>query len=67
MRTLLRAFAFLDFIALVFMSMQLWAFVKNFSKVTLLSDKIAGFLMFPMFVLVAIGAYGHFFTKKRLV
>lgn len=64
MRILLRAFAFLDLISLVFMSMQLWAVAINFSKFTLLSEKVQGVLMFPMFLLVCIGAYGLFFEKK---
>lgn len=64
MRKLLRAFAFLDILSLIFMSMQLWAIAKNFSKFVLLSDKIQGILMFPMYVLVLVGAYGLFFQKK---
>lgn len=64
MRILFRAFAFLDFISLVFMSMQLWAILKNYNHLALLSEKVQGVLMFPMFVLVLIGAYGLFFIKK---
>lgn len=64
MRKLLRAFAFLDILSLIFMSMQLWAIAKNFSKFVLLSDKIQGILMFPMYALVLVGAYGLFFQKK---
>lgn len=64
MRTFLRAFAFLDLISLVFMSMQLWAILKNYSNFSLLSEKVQGVLMFPMFILVLTGAYGLFFIKK---
>ncbi|WP_162795905.1 hypothetical protein [Pedobacter nanyangensis] len=64
MRILLRAFAFLDLFSLLFMILQLAAIVNNFGKLTLLSDKVQSILMFPMFVLVAAGAYGLFFQKK---
>lgn len=64
MRILLRTFAFLDLLSLVFMTMQLWAIINNYSAITLLSDKIQGILMFPMYVLVLVGAYGLFFQKK---
>lgn len=64
MRILLRVFAFLDLVSLVFMSMQLWAVIKNFAQFTLLSDKVQGVLMFPMFALVLAGAYGLFFFRK---
>lgn len=64
MRILLRTFAFLDLLSLVFMTMQLWAIIKNFSQITLLSDKVQGVLMFPIYALVLIGAYGLFFHKK---
>jgi hypothetical protein len=64
MRNLLRAFAFLDVISLVFMSMQLWAIFKNYEKFSLMSEKVQSVLMFPMFVFVLVGAYGLFFFKK---
>ncbi|SOD19605.1 hypothetical protein [Pedobacter xixiisoli] len=64
MRILLRSFVFLDLLSLVFMTMQLWSVFQNFSKFTLLSDKIQGVLMFPMYALVLFGAYGLFFGKK---
>ena len=64
MRLLLRVFAFLDLLSLVFMAMQLWAIVKNYSDLTLLSEKVQNALMFPMFVLIAVGAYGLFSQKK---
>jgi hypothetical protein len=64
MRILLRAFAFLDLISLVFMSMQLWAIFKNYNNFILPSEKVQGALMFPMFILVLVGAYGLFFVKK---
>lgn len=64
MRILFRVFALLDLLSLVFMTMQLWAVIQNFSQFTLLSDKVQGVLMFPMYLLVLIGAYGLFFQKK---
>lgn len=64
MRKLLRAFAFLDLLSLIFMTMQLWSIIKSFSQFTLLSDKVQGILMFPMYALVLVGAYGLFFQKK---
>lgn len=64
MRILFRAFALLDMFSLLFMTMQLVAIVHNFAKLTLLSDKVQSVLMFPMYILVAVGAYGLFFQKK---
>ncbi len=64
MRLLLRAFAFLDVLSLAFMSMQLWVIVKNYGNISLLSEKVQSALMFPMFVLIAVGAYGLFFQKR---
>ncbi|MNK13353.1 hypothetical protein D3C87_314380 [compost metagenome] len=64
MRILLRSFVFLDLLSLLFMTMQLWSVFQNFSQFTLLSDKIQGVLMFPMYALVLLGAYGLFFEKK---
>lgn len=64
MRILFRAFAILDLLSLIFMTMQLWAVIQNFSQFTLLSDKVQGVLMFPMYALVLVGAYGLFFSKK---
>lgn len=64
MRLLLRVFAFLDLLSLVFMSMQVWAIFKNYSTLTLLSEKVQSVLMFPMFLLLIVSAYGLFFQKK---
>lgn len=64
MRILIRAFALLDLISLIFMTMQLWSIFQNFSKFTLLSDKVQGGLMFPMYLLVLAGAYGLYYSKK---
>lgn len=65
MRTLLRSFAFLDIISLVFLAMQLWYIVFHFEEAcSQLTGKIESILMFPMFVLIAFGAYGLFFAKK---
>lgn len=65
MRLLLRSFAFLDLVSLVFMSMQLWAIASHYQQLPdQLSVKIESILMFPMFVLVLVGAFGLFFLKK---
>ncbi|RZL34898.1 MAG: hypothetical protein EOP00_30780 [Pedobacter sp.] len=64
MRILLRAFVLLDVLSLVFMAMQLWAIVKQYSAMTLLSDKVQSVLMFPMFVMLVIGIVGLFKLKK---
>lgn len=64
MRILLRVFALLDVLSLIFMAMQLWAIVKQYSAMTLLSDKVQSVLMFPMFVMLVIGIVGLFKLKK---
>jgi hypothetical protein len=65
MRLLFRSLAFLDLISLVFMGMQLWGIAIHYNKMpNQLSVKIESLLMFPMFLLVLVGAYGLFFTKK---
>lgn len=64
MRILLRTFALLDLFSLLFMTMQLVTIIRNFDKIALLSDKVQSFLMFPMYMLVAVGVYGLFFQKK---
>lgn len=64
MPKLLRVFAFLDLLSLVFMCMQLWAIFKSYATMTLLSDKVQGVLMFPMFLLLIVGVVGFFKEKK---
>lgn len=64
MRLLLKFFVFLDAISLFFMAMQLWQIATNFSRISQLSDQISGIAMFPMFVLVAVGAVGLALFKK---
>lgn len=65
MRILLRSLAFLDLISLVFMAMQLWNIANHYNEMpNQLSVKVEAILMFPMFLLVLVGAYGLFFTKK---
>jgi hypothetical protein len=64
MRILLRSFAFLDFIALFLMGMQLWVIWHRFNEIAKLSEKISSVLMFPMFLLLAAGAVGLWFFKK---
>jgi hypothetical protein len=64
MRILLRSFVFLDFIALFLMGMQLWVILHHFNETAKLSEKISSVLMFPMFLLLAVGAVGLWFFKK---
>ncbi len=61
----LRTFAVLDAVSLVFLAMQLWNIALNNNQLNqLLSEKIRSTLLFPMFFLILIGAYGLFFAKK---
>lgn len=64
MRLLLRSFTFLDVISLVFLTMQLWQIAHHFTEITTNSDKLESILMFPMFLLVLIGAFGLWLAKK---
>ena len=64
MRILLRSFVAFDVLSLIFMAMQLWAIIKNFASLTLVSEKVQSVLMFPMFILIIVGAYGLFFQRK---
>ncbi len=64
MRLLLRSFAFLDLISLVFLGMQLWQIAHHFDEITKRSDKVEATLMFPMFLLVILGAIGLWLIKK---
>jgi hypothetical protein len=64
MRILLRVFAFLDVLTVVFMTMQLWDIGNNFEKFTVPSEKVQAILMFPVFVLVIVGALGLSLAKK---
>ena len=65
MRLTLRSFAFLDILSLLFMSVQIWQIVTHFYESSYqLSEQIRVILMFPMFILVIIGAIGLFFAKK---
>ncbi|RZL32468.1 MAG: hypothetical protein EOO96_14005 [Pedobacter sp.] len=64
MRLLLRSFAFLDLISLVFMAMQLSQIAQHFSILEKQSDKLSAILMFPMFFLVLVGAITLFLGKK---
>src|SRR6478752_3157653 len=63
MRFTLRSFVLLDLISLLFLGMQLW-FIATHEFPEQLSQKVHHILMFPMFVLVLIGAVGLFFEKK---
>lgn len=65
MRLLFRSFALLDLVSLFFMSMQLWDTALYFDKLPdQLSVKVQSVLMFPMYILVLIGAIGLFLLKK---
>ncbi|MCJ0741599.1 hypothetical protein [Pedobacter montanisoli] len=64
MRKLFLVFAFLDAISLIFLGMQLWQISSDFSKITLLSEKISSVLMFPMFALIAYCVYAQIKAKK---
>lgn len=64
MRNLLRSFAFLDLISLVFMAMQLWQISHHFNEIAKRSERIEAILMFPMFALVLIGVIGLLMRKK---
>jgi hypothetical protein len=64
MRLLFRSLAILDIISLVFLGMQLWQISHHFKEITKLSDKVEAILMFPMFLLILVGAAGLFLMKK---
>ena len=65
MRLLFRFFVLLDCISLVLIGMQLWHISTHYQELPVqLSVKITSILMFPMFVLVLIGAIGQFLLKK---
>ena len=65
MRLTLRSFALLDVLSLLFMSVQLWQIVTHFDEQSyLLSEKVRAILMFPMYVMLLMGAIGLFFAKK---
>lgn len=66
MRNLLRSFAILDLISLVFLAMQLWVIVETYaaSGTTGFPKDINGWLMFPMFWIILVGTYGLFFQKR---
>ena len=64
MRILLRSFAFLDLISLVFLGMQLVNIAQYYSNLQLQSEKLQAVLMFPMFFLVLFSAILLFKVKK---
>lgn len=65
MRLTLRSFALLDVLSLVFLGMQLWQIATHYQEVSnQLSEKTKAMLMFPMFILIIIGAIGLFLIKK---
>ncbi|RZK58322.1 MAG: hypothetical protein EOO87_00515 [Pedobacter sp.] len=64
MRILLRSFAFLDLISLVFLGMQLVNIAQFYGNLQLQSEKLQSVMMFPMFFLVLFGAVLLFRGKK---
>jgi type II secretory pathway component PulF len=65
MKLTLRSFVFLDALSLVFLGMQLWVITQHFDQLSVkLSDRIQVLLMYPMFLLILVGAIGLFLTKK---
>lgn len=65
MRYLFRSLAILDLITLLLMSTQLYNIALNYQEIAIkLSDKVAAIAMFPMFILILVGAVGLFLIKK---
>lgn len=64
MRLILRSFALLDFLSLVFLGMQLWNIAQRYQEITQQSEKLSATLMFPMFILILVGAIGLWLAKK---
>lgn len=61
----LRTFTFLDILSLGFLAMQLFKIVlSNNLLAQPLSVKVQSALLFPIFFLILVGAYGLFFGKK---
>jgi len=63
MRATLRSFVFLDAISLFFLGWQV-LIISTSEFPELLSQKIHHLLIYPMFVLVLVGAIGLFLEKK---
>lgn len=64
MRLLLRSLAILDAISLVFLGMQLWHIAQRYQEITQQSEKLSATLMFPIFLLILVGAVGLWQVKK---
>ncbi|RZK50744.1 MAG: hypothetical protein EOO99_00820 [Pedobacter sp.] len=64
MKLTTRIFAALDIISLVFLGMQLRYVWNNFDRFNLFSEKLQSVLMFPVFGLILIGAFLHWYIKK---
>lgn len=64
MRHFFRALVYLDTIALLLMSMQLWNISHNFNKLTKTSEQVNAVGLFVMFILILISAIGLFRLKK---
>ncbi len=64
MRTILRSFALLDFISIVFLGMQLWYITHHFNEIVKVSEKISALAMFPMFILLIVSTIRYWVAKK---
>lgn len=64
MRLLLRSFALLDVVSLVFLGMQLWQIAHHYDEIVKQSEKLEATLMFPMFALILVGTVGLWLAKK---
>lgn len=64
MRTLFRIFIVLDLIALVFVLMQLGVFLKNQTENLLTSERVQGWLLIPISLLMVIGIIGLIKFKR---
>lgn len=64
MRLVLRSFALLDALSLIFLGMQLWHIAQRYQAIVQQSEKLSATLMFPMFALILVGAIGLWLAKK---
>ncbi len=64
MRIFLRSLVLLDLLSLILLGMQLWNIAHHFNEIEKQSEKLSSALMFPMFILLIIGAIGLWFVKK---
>ena len=65
MKLTLRSFVLLDLLSLVFLGMQLWVITEHYNEISVkLSEKLQALLMYPMFLMIVVGAVGLFLIKK---